>query len=62
MVSVFDGSIQVGVRLPKEVVNELRDLARAENNGLSSVCRRLLAQGLELERLRTARIEVVATK
>jgi predicted DNA-binding protein len=37
---------QVGIRLPKHMGDQLEALARRENNGVSSIVRRLLTKAL----------------
>lgn len=40
---------QIGIRLSASVASRIEALAKQENNGLASVCRRLLSAGLALE-------------
>jgi hypothetical protein len=42
----------IGVRAPREMVDQIRQIATLEGNGFSSVARRLLAAGLSRERQR----------
>ena len=43
----------LGLRLPKELHQRLEDIARAENNKVSAVCRRLLTLAVSSERPRS---------
>ena len=43
------GSKQIGLRLPADLNRRLEDIAQREANGVSAVCRRLIARGLRAE-------------
>jgi hypothetical protein len=44
-------SKQLGIRVPYRIAEELERLARAENNGVSAICRRLLTSALDERRV-----------
>lgn len=41
--------VGLSIQVPVSLANRLRELARSESNGISAVCRRILADGLRRE-------------
>jgi hypothetical protein len=42
---------QIGIKVPQRLGDQLVALARRESNGVSAVCRRLLTEALEHDKL-----------
>lgn len=57
MATTKEETKQIGVKVPLELNERLKAVARRESNGISAVCRRLLSEAVQREEIATASIE-----